>query len=352
MPNFEVIQVEAVTGRVIATLPVTGITYGDTLNAAGSASVGVPLDGVDPDTLGPGRSALVVLRDGEPDWGGIVWTMSADLAGNVLTLNASGWHSYYGSRYLAMTNGYSGKKDQALLLRDWVEWCNDNGGIDTDTSRITTTGRIRARKWDFAEFKNVAQAVEELADEDGGFDFRYETYWRDSKRTRIGNRFLKEGRATLTFPTLTHRVDADVTQVAYDGSKMATDAWTFGADLGTGVKPYAAIPTGLDGTPTLAQVTTYSDLKSSGELLPKAGALAAMSRQAIAVPTLTLYPGVYDPAKFQVGAFGTVNVDSGFVRLLEEFVITERRVAVDVNGTEVVTLSLASKEVFENGDSS
>ncbi|WP_328950470.1 hypothetical protein OG778_23875 [Streptomyces sp. NBC_00184] len=351
MPEFEILQVDAKTGNVVATLPVTGITYGETLNAAGTASVGMPLDAADPETLAPGRSALVVTRDGVPDWGGIVWTASADLAGGTLTLNASGWHSYYSARYLDMAGGYNGKTDQALLLRAWIDYANANGGINTDTSRLTTTGHIRARKWGFAEFKNIAEAINELADEDGGFDFRYETYWADAKRTRIGNRLLKDSRVSRTFPMLTHLTDADVSQVAYDGSKLATTAVAFGADMGTGVKPYHVTSNVLDG-PKLTQVVTYSDLKATADLIPKAAALGAVGRQVIAIPTLHLYPGVYDPAAFVVGSYGSVNVDSGYVRLLEEFVIAERRIDVDVNGTETVTLSLASKEVFVSGDSS
>jgi len=349
--DFEVLQVDARTGSVIATLPVTGIQYGETLNAAGTGTFGMPLDAADPETLAPGRTALVVTRDGEPDWGGLLWTATADLAQGTLSLSASGWHSYYGVRYLDMPGGYDGKTDQALLLRAWIEYANDNGGIGTDTSRLTTTGKIRARKWGFAEFKNIASAISELADEDGGFDFRYETYWADARRTRIGNRILKDARVSLSFPTLTHGVNADVAQVGYDGSKLASEAVAFGADMGTGVKPYHIATNTLDG-PAMTQVVTYSDLKATADLVPKAAALGAVGRQVIAIPTLNLYPGVYDPAQFVVGAAGTVVVDSGYVRLLEEFVISERRINVDVNGTETAALSLASKEVFVSGDSS
>lgn len=350
MPDFEVLQVEAATGDVIATLPVTGINYSETLNAAGACSVGMPLDAADPDTLAPGRTALVVTRDGEPDWGGIVWTATADLAAGTLALNASGWHSYYSARYLDMPGGYKGNTDQALLLRAWIEHANNNGGIGTDTSRLTTTGRIRSRTWGFSEFKQIAEAMNELADEDGGFDLRYETFWADAKRTRIGHRILHSARVSRTFPTLTHLVDADVTQVAYDGSKLASEAVAFGADMGTGVKPYNIVSNVLDG-PAMTQVTTYADLKATADLIPKAAALAQVGRQVIAIPTLNLYPGVYDPALFVVGAHGTVTADSGYVRLLEEFVLTERRIDVDANGTETAALSLASKEVFVSGDS-
>lgn len=350
MPDFEVLQVNMASGNVVNSLPVTGISYTETLNDAGTCTVGVPLDAADPSTLQPGSSGLVVTRDDQPVWGGPVWTATADLAAGVLTLNAAGWHSYYAARYLAAAAGYSGTKDQAQLVRDWVGYANTNGGIGTVLTSLVNTGRSRSRAWAFSEFKNIAEAIAELADEDGGFDFRYETYWQSTAHTRVLHRVLMSPRVASTFPTLTHGVDADITGVAYDGSRLATRAYAFGADLGTGVKPYSSALNVLP-TPTLNQVVTYADLRATADLTPKAAALGAIGRQVIATPTLSLYPGVYSPSAFQVGAAGTVNADSGYVQLLEEYVISERRIDVDANGSETASLSLASKEVFTNGDS-
>ncbi|MFE0692770.1 hypothetical protein [Streptomyces sp. NPDC058869] len=350
MSEFEVLQVDVKTGNVVTALPVTGVGYTETLNAAGTCSVGVPLDAANPATLEPGRSGLVVTRDDVPVWGGPIWTAAADLAAGTLTLNAAGWHSYYAARYLDAPKGYKGTKDQAQLLRDWVGYANGSNGIGTVVTGLTNTGRVRSRTWAFSEFKNIAEAVNELADEDGGFDFRYETFWADGAHTKVGNRLMKSARVSVGFPTLTHGVNANVTAVSYDGSRLATRAFAFGADLGTGVKPFASSVNVLD-TPSLQQVVTFADLRSTAELLPKAGALGAVGRQVIAVPSLELYPGVYDPGTYMLGAHGTVNVDSGYVQLLEEFVISERQISVDVNGTETATLSLASKEVFASGDS-
>jgi hypothetical protein len=370
MPTYEVLQLEAKSGKVIASLPFTSLEYSDVLNAAGAAAISVPLDAADPNTLVPGRSALVVTADGEPQWGGILWAASADLAAGTLALNASGWFSYYSFCYLAswtpvggaggrlgQYRGYSGKKDQTLMLRDWIESANDNDGIATDTSRLLLTSfEIRRRAWKFSEFKNVAEAINEIADEDGGFNFRFESYWGRTERpweppARVGNRIILSPKLSQTFPTLTHRVDVDVSQVSYDGSKLASEAWAFGADTGTGVKAYQRVTNTLPLTPRLQQVTTYSDLKTTAELNPKAAAMAAVGRSVIAIPSLELYPGVYDRSLFRPGMYGVVKATSGYVRLSDDFVITERRIAVDVNGTESVALSLASKEVFVSDSS-
>ncbi|MFD7610996.1 hypothetical protein [Streptomyces sp. NPDC059828] len=337
----------------MARLPVTGIEYVDTLNGAGTASVGMPLHApeADPSTLLPGASGLAILRDDTPVWGGILWGATADLSAGTLALSASGYHSYYAHRYLDSTKGYSRKNaDQSTLLKDWISYANANGGIGTDTSAIATRGRTATREWSFSEFKKISEAIEELADDLDGFNFRYEPYWVTTG-TRIGNRFRVVKRGAEAYPQLEHRVSCNVTGVTYDGTQLATQAYAFGADLGTWMKPFATSSNPALTTPRMVTVATYSDLKASGQLIPKAAALATVGSQPIAVPTLTLYPQQFSPVQFQPGAVGTAIADSGYVALMEQYVITERRVGVDVNGTETVSLALASKEVFDNGNS-
>ncbi|MEV6399625.1 hypothetical protein AB0M39_33405 [Streptomyces sp. NPDC051907] len=353
---YEVLQTNMVTGEVVATLPVTAIGYTDSLNAAGSATVTIPLDAPEAarGVLEPAVSGLVVTRDAEPVWGGILWTLNADLGGGTLTLNASGYHSYYSGRYLDNFRGYNRPAtDQALLLTDWIEYANESGGIGTDTSFLSPTGRIRTRKWSYWEFKNIGQAIEELADDAGGFYFRYAPYWIE-KGKRLGNRFLKRGRGESLFPyQLEHRKNCNVTAVSYDGSSMATHVVAFGADTGTGAKAAAGkTNNALVGVmPKRTEVATYSDVKDVATLGPKAAGIAAVGNAPIAIPTLTLYPGLFNPADFVPGDTGTVIADYGYVALFDEYVITERKVDVDTNGTELIGLSLANKEVFEIDDS-
>ncbi|MBB1251846.1 hypothetical protein H3146_00485 [Streptomyces sp. OF3] len=350
MPNAEyaVVQTNLRTGAVVTTLPVTGLSYVETLNAAGDATVGMPLFAPEADagSLTPGGSGLVVLRDGEPVWGGVLWGASADLGEGVLTLNASGYHSYYGRRYLDAKAGYKRKStDQAVLLREWIGYANANGGIGTDTSTITNTGRVRTRSWSFYEFKCIAEAIDEMADDITGFDFRYESFWH-TQGSRVGHHFRISQRGSLSFPQLEHRANCNATNVSYDGTQLTTHAYAFGADLGSGAKPYASSSNPALDTPRMVSVATYSDTKTTASLIPKAAAIATLGRKPIGVPTLTLYPG-FSPSQFIPGAVGTVVVDSGgYVALLDEFVITERRVDVDTTGGETVSLSLASREAF------
>ncbi|MFB8107285.1 hypothetical protein ACFC3O_31520 [Streptomyces sp. NPDC056007] len=347
--RYSVVQTDLATGAVVTELPVTGIGYTDTLNAAGTATVGVPLAApeADPATLIVGSSGLAVLRNDSPMWGGILWGASADLAAGTLTLSASGFHSYYSHRFLDAKNGYTTtSSDQALILKEWFAYANANGGIGTDTATVTTTGHLRSRKWSFYEFKNMAEAIDEMADDLNGFNFRYEAYWLAGVGRRVGNRFRLARRNSASFPQLEHRVNCNVTAVDYDGTQLATQAYAFGADLGTGAKPYASSGNPALTGPRRVAVATYADIKTTASLITKAAAIANVGSQPIAVPTLTLYPDRFTPSQFTPGAVGTVIADSGYVALFEEFVITERGVEVDANGTETVSLALASKDVF------
>jgi hypothetical protein len=130
---------------------------------------------------------------------------------------------------------------------------------------------------------------------------------------------------------------------------MATRVYAVGADNGNGTKLVGIADNDLN-MPTKHVVSTFSDVKSTTSLLDKAYAIAAAGRAPVALPALTLYPGAFSPKDFNPGDSGAVQIDSGYVRVLDDFVITERKTDVDVNGTEVTSLSLANKELFASGD--
>jgi hypothetical protein len=353
---YKVVNYNTRTRAVISTLPIAGLSYTDTLNAAGSVSVVIPLDAPEANAtdLNPGGSGLVVTRDDVPVWGGILWGLSADLSAGTLTLAGSGYLSHYTNVHLSA--GYTGTMDQGAMLRAWIALANQGGsdGIATDTAGVADMGQTRTRTWTKYEFKSLGEAIAEMADDIGGYNFRFEPYWTDSTHTAIGNRLVVTPRGGSDLGiTLTHRVNCNVTGVTYDSSSLATNVYVFGADTGNGEKLMgSAINLPLWNTiPAKDVVLTYADVKETQTLLDKANAAAAVGQMPIAVPTLTLYPGQYDPTTFRNGDSLNVEADYGYVALLDEFVVTERTVGIDVNGTETVTLSLANKGLFLNGDS-
>ncbi|WP_216677823.1 hypothetical protein [Streptomyces sp. MNP-20] len=353
--SYAVVQTDAKTGSVVRTLPITGVSFTHTLNDAGSATVGIPLFApeADPESLVPGVSGLVVLRDGAPVWGGILWALSADIAAGTLALNAAGFHSHYKGRNFI--HGWNARNtEQTRMIKDWFAYFNTENGIGTDTSMVRPTAHKRTRVWTRYELKNGAEAIEELADTIHGFNFRYEAYWKTPGR-QIGHRLLVADRAGVpTSHRLTHRANCDVTRVGYDSTALCTQAFAMGSDPGNGGRLVAGkVNRALrDRMPDRLKVNTYGDVKETQTLFDMATATLNAGAVPVAIPELTLYPGLFSPADFVPGEYAAIQVDAGYVALYDEFVVTECATAVDVNGTETISLALASKDVFTNADPS
>lgn len=345
--QYEVLQTNLKSGEVVARLPTTGIAYTETLNDAGTAQIGIPLNcpEADPTRLFAGGSGLVVVRDREPVWGGILWTLAADLVAGTLSLGASGWHSHYKGRNFA--DGFDAQDwDIADLLKTWLYRTNS---VNTDFSELKATGRKRSRQWTKYELKNVAEAIEQMADNIGGFNFRYQTFWKDPGKS-VGNRFLISDRAGAdTRHFLTHRESCDIRSVTYDSTALATAAYAVGADNGAGEKLVGIASNAelIERIPTKNVVATYSDVKETENLLTKAQATINAGRAPVAIPTLTLYPGAR-PQDYVPGDVCNVAADAGYVAMDAEFLLTERTTGVDVNGRESISLALANRELFSN----
>src|SRR6478736_2974960 len=66
------------SNKVIAELPMQNVNYENKLSAIGDASGSIKIN---PETArlnirsatSPGKTAMYILRDGQPVWGGIVW---------------------------------------------------------------------------------------------------------------------------------------------------------------------------------------------------------------------------------------------------------------------------------------
>ncbi|WP_371800888.1 hypothetical protein OHA38_20430 [Streptomyces sp. NBC_01732] len=352
---YSVVQTDLKTGVVVTVLPVTGITFTHSLNAAGSASVGIPLFApeADPNSLSPGVSGLVILRDGSPVWGGILWTASADIASGTLTLNASGYHSHYQGRNFV--NGWTAKSlEQSNILKAWFSYFNADNGIGTDATGIAATGHLRTTEWTRYELKNAAEAVEELADNIGGFNFRYVPYWVTAGK-KVGHRFAISSRTgTAPAHSLTHRANCNVTGVSYDSTALCTVAYATGADKGNGEKLVGIFENASLAArmPEKVMVGSYQDVKETLTLQDKAQATINAGAVPVAIPELTLYPDMFSPLDFVPGDYAAVDVDAGYVALYDEFVVTECATTIDANGTETIKLALASKELWSNANPS
>lgn len=128
--------------------------------------------------IDPGRTAIYVERDGVIVWGGLLWTADPDTEAGTLTLNGAGFWSYLYGRRIRETKTYAAVEQQAVA-RDLMTYAlAKTGSIPmTLAAAPASSGILRDRSYPAWERKEVAEAVEQMAEVIDGFDFDVTVAW-------------------------------------------------------------------------------------------------------------------------------------------------------------------------------
>lgn len=184
MAEYRVISTDVRTGVRIAELPLNDLSFGSVLNGAGELSGTLPLPVNDPvlaatyvDAVDPVRRQLVVERDGAIVWCGLVWMSPYSDNDQTLEVRAAETWSYYRRRVIATRRVFTGA-DQFAIVRQLLNDAHAVSGGDINvTVGSETCGVLRDRTYETWEFKNLGEAVEQLAEVINGFDFSIEPAW-------------------------------------------------------------------------------------------------------------------------------------------------------------------------------
>ena len=184
MAEYRVISTDVRTGVRIAELPLNRLSFGSVLNGAGELSGTLPLPVNDPvlaatyvDAVDPVRRQLVVERDGAIVWCGLVWMSPYSDDDQTLEVRAAETWSYYRRRVITTRRVFTGADQFAIvrqLLNDAHAVSGGNVGVTVGTE---TCGVLRDRTYETWEFKNLGEAVKQLAEVIDGFDFSIEPAW-------------------------------------------------------------------------------------------------------------------------------------------------------------------------------
>jgi hypothetical protein len=104
MADYRYLLCDLLSDEVLAELQLTGVTYGQELNTAGTLSAHLMIGDVrenftDIDiATKPGWRSIYVERDGTIVWGGIIWTRVYDSFSQTLTIGAREFESYFENR--------------------------------------------------------------------------------------------------------------------------------------------------------------------------------------------------------------------------------------------------------------
>ncbi|WP_425834199.1 hypothetical protein [Streptomyces fractus] len=292
MPDYRYIITRATTGEVLHwNVPLSGVSYGPELNGPGSLTATLkPVSPRIEDLLDAGDTVLLIERNGDLDWGGLLWRSEDQNAQD--GVEGSGFTSYLHKRFDLHGNlegrGPYVEADPCQVIRDVWAYAQqapdgDLGVTVDDTTSTATTGTAKTPYATHAwEPRNLGDMVDEMADVDDGLEWSETVTWRDGhaeRRILLGTPQLGRRRTDLTFTT-----GANVTgdpQVIKDADAYAQ--WVIGLGAGEGRKRKVAIDGERNGRLRLETL-----LETSEKDVAKLKARTRRERRARQVlPTLT-----------------------------------------------------------------
>lgn len=356
--TYRVLFRDVLSGTIHGELPAEKFSYTNTLNAPGSAAITIALNPgvarVNTQTvIAGGATAVYIERSGRIVWSGLVWDASADFAAGTLELQCEGWLSYFRLRHYHATTAFA-QVDQADIARALLQHAGQYG----DGSRLgmieygtEKTGVRRDRTYKGSEHKGIGEAVEQLAAVINGFDFSFDTAWRDADLvTTFRVHYPAVGRFRAV--TLEQGRNCDITGATLGGKSVITHAFALGSGDGADqVWASAGAPSKV--FPRLEAVESFSDVKEYNTLKAKAEERVRIGAAPVILPSIVLYPdsapGLDD---FDLGDALTVRGGYGLVPINGMWRVTELSVSVDESGAEQITLTAAPREVFGGDDTS
>jgi len=318
----------------VAELPLVGVSYGSVLNGAGVFQATLPMPNLTQyrtlaetwvDATTPGQMMLLVLRNEEVVWSGVIWKRTPVNDGSALQIEGAGLWSIFRKRIIGATKNFT-NLDQFLIAENILTSADQ--GENTALSPTMTamlndvvwtnlSGVLRTRSYLATDYKNVGEAIEQLAAVDGGFDFDIYAYratsgavqWPIDVRLFYPQKGKTAGQTTLEFST-----GKNITSWSYseDASTMSNYAYGVGAGEGAAMitarsslaASFAANYPLMQEVLSLKDVSVYDTLK------------AAVDRQAnlfgfpLAVPEVTVR-GDIEPvlSDYSVGDYALVKID-------------------------------------------
>jgi hypothetical protein len=357
MADYRILWADLKTGAVQGEVPAESFTYSHIRNAPGACSIVLPLRPNRPDqvatltesSFAPARTSLFVLRDSVPVWGGILWTIQADVETNSLTASGEGFLSYFRKRFLRGTYHYY-SVEQVLIAQSLLTHALEAPGGEIPVSVDTATGTdvIRTRVYYGYERKNVGEAVEQLAAVRNGFDFTFAARWDgDALGVDFLTSYPNTGRTTEHVLELGSNVE--LLSLSDDGTGMANQVDAVGGGSGYDLPIRTATDTSLlSAYPLLQAVGAHSDVIEEDTLQEYADARLIQGRRSIKIPKVRLSQGsIPSIGAYLVGDQVRVRGAYGYLSIDDFFRITAIEVAVGQNGDESANLTLAPVGAFD-----
>ena len=357
--TYRYLFADLLTNDLLGELPLTGVSFNQQLNQAGTLQGHLLLSGVnsaglnvDASTI-PARCAIYVDRNGTLVWGGVIWGRDYNSANQTLTITAREFESYFERRRITADAVFT-NVDQLTVAQSIFNTAqsatNGNIGVIVPTN---TSGILISRTYYGYEFKQVYGAVQDLSRALDGFDFNIRVSYSSGVPTknlvlgypRIGTAYSV---TSITAPVFTLPA-GNIVEYSYpeDGSIAANTIYGLGAGSNEG----KLISTQSDATlltagwPLLEDQANYSDITDATLL----GEITQGVLNGLSTPPTTIKVAV--PA-YQDPEYGTYNIgddarliitDNRFPNTLDEvYRIVGLNVQPGEDNPERVTITLTN----------
>jgi hypothetical protein len=289
MSQYRYLFADLLSNQVLAELPVTGVNYTQTLNAAGTASGRILLSDASVQKMNvllstiPERCAWYIDRDGTIVWGGIIWNRKYSSKSQTLDLTAREFESYFEYRLITQTVSWS-SADQLTIAQSVVNTAQSatNGNIQVVVG-TNVSGILISPTYYGYEHRTVMSVLQDLSKANNGFDFNitcaYDTSGNIIKTLNTGYPRLGKTYSATDQTASVIELGSNVVEYTYDqdGTKGANTIYAIGAGQADGQLQYIAqdLTKLTAGYPLLEKTSNYSQLNdvailttyANGELL-------------------------------------------------------------------------------------
>ena len=363
--TYRYLFADLLSNQILAELPLTGVSFTQQLNTAGTFTGHLLLSGVNATALNvdaattPARTAVYVDRNGVLVWGGVLWGREYNSTSQTLTFQAREFLSYYERRRITSTVAYT-NIDQLTIAQATISNSagvpNGNIGLlyNQDSGSTSVSGVLVSRVYYAYELKTIFNAVLDLSKQSTGFDFEISVYYDGSGNpAKSFNTYYP--RAGVAYSSSSTNIpvfelpSGNIVEYTYpeDGSVAANTIYALGAGSNEGKLVASASDTTKlsTGWPLLEEQANYSDITDAAVL----GKLAVGQITAVSYPPTTLKvvaPPYVNPEFGTYGIGDDVRVritDNRFPTGLDAiYRLVSLNVQAGENGPERVTLTLAT----------
>ena len=344
-------------------IPVTRINFSKFLNGPGKVDISTSPNPessdlrkkINTDYLKPGRSTIYIEKNGVIVGAYILWELFVIYPSNRLRLIGEGLWSYFRRRIIDIDDEFD-DVDQLLIGRTLInnalaKTMGEIVGLSTSAT-IVSSGVAITRNYYRYQRRFVGEAIEDLADREGGFDFDITTRWvPGSSPPTISNEYHQYYPRKGTVGDVVFDLEANILRFQWQqkAQKFVNKLYMVGAGTADDTTLVEATDVGSwsDGYPLLEHKLVKKDVSESSTLREYAIRELDKRNQLYEIISVELDPRSIETrvGSFDTGDIVRLKINRGFVVIDKYYRVMMYDVWVNEGANEErISVSLGSVE--------